>query len=64
MNFIWKKKTVEYINLFYASENNICNTIHTRFLPDNSSPEEGKDNVEQQRSPDHKVVYPCPVVCI
>lgn len=35
-----------------------------RFLPDNPSPEQGEDNVEEQRPPDDKVVYPSPVVCV
>lgn len=33
-------------------------------LPDNPSPEQGEDNVEEQRPPDDKVVYPSPVVCV
>ena len=35
---------------------------YPELLPDNPSPEEGEDDVEQQRPPDDKVVYPRPVV--
>lgn len=65
-NSVWDKKVKYAYNNFVTtvSGRTFAMQVILAFIPNNSSPEQRKDNVEHQWSPDHEVIYPRPIVCI